>query len=89
MSFFPFPLHTGGGYQCAGCGQWIPTGTSHACTPRWYTPPAPLFTVMPGVSEDRVREIIREELTRLAKPEPPTPEEAERVHEEIRRANEP
>ena len=83
---YPYQL----GWRCNNCGSWVPNGQLHSCAVPWGfrtpPPPAPL-TLGPGLSEERVREIVREELTR-ANPTTPTPEEAERSHDEIRRANE-
>lgn len=66
----------GGGYTCNGCGMWVQNGTTHTCNTTWprpapYTPPtAPLpITIQPGVSEERVRELIREALDEFRKDE--------------------
>lgn len=63
----------GWGYRCNGCGQWVPQGTFHSCyrPSAPYTPPPsyPPITIQPGVSEERVKELIREALDEFRKDE--------------------
>lgn len=78
MSFGPYPYpysYAGGngwgwGYLCNGCGAWVGNGSLHACVrymPTLPPPAQPFITIQPGISEERVRELIDEALEKFRK----------------------
>ena len=78
---WPFPYNGGSGwgngYRCNGCGMWVGNGSIHSCGNTYprplpapaVLPPQPVINIQPGVSEERVRELIREALEEFVKDE--------------------